>query len=59
MTKTRFVALPASVVLLGASVSGCGIFRLPNSVRGSGNVVTESRPISGVNAVALAALASW
>jgi hypothetical protein len=49
MKKIRLVGLLATAVLL----SGCGVFRLPTSVRGSGNVVTESRPVSGVNAVAL------
>ena len=43
--------LAVSVVVLLAA-SACAI-RLPNSVTGSGRVITESRPVSGFHAVSL------
>lgn len=43
---------PLSVVILLVA-SACTI-RLPDSVAGSGRVVTESRPVSGIHAVSLA-----
>lgn len=48
MHKTAIVSAVAALVL-----SACSVIRMPTAVRGSGNVVTESRPISGVREVVL------
>jgi hypothetical protein len=51
MINMKIKLLAVSVVVLLVA-SACAI-RLPNSVTGSGKVITESRPISGIHAVSL------
>ena len=67
MNRRTLMILPAVVLALSAMGCGCGLcgltsnfgtgsFGWPGTVRGSGRVVEEERPISGVDGVVLATL---